>query len=151
MQKRLAASIALAAVLIIPSVASAMDGTMTFDGAKAKGQGERFANVTYTLSAQVDAASTSRRSRATHSQVCVQRAPTASSPLLYGAVWSNEMFKTIQLDFSNGLRLKLSDAAGISYKVATDKDLEEICFTFKSIEVSMKGQNAVTANPVTGV
>jgi hypothetical protein len=142
----IAASTAIAA-LLVPSVASAMDGTMSFDGSKSKGQGERFANLTYTVGSPTDAASgTTRRARATHSAVCVQRAPTATSPSLFGALVTNEMFKTVQLDLTNGLRLKLTDGAVISYKVANEKDLEEICFIFKTIEVSMKGQNPVTAN-----
>lgn len=146
MQKHIAASIALAAVFIIPSVASAMDGTMTFEGAKARGQSERFANVVYSVSAPTDTAGTRRTGRANHSAVCVQRTPTATSSLLFGAIVTNEQLRVVQLDMTNGLRIKLTDATVTGYKVATEKDLEEICFTFRAIEVSMKGQNPVSAN-----
>lgn len=71
--------------------------------------------------------------------MCVTRTPIASSTTFFSALVTNEVLRTVTFDTSLGVRIKLSNASVASYKLFEERDQEEICFTFASIELTMRG------------
>ncbi|AKU99831.1 hypothetical protein AKJ09_06495 [Labilithrix luteola] len=133
------------AVLVAPAMAFALDGTLTVEATRSKIPAERFIGVKYELKTPRDASSGLATGRRQHSPVCVYRQTGATSVTFFQAAVTNESFKTVTLDISNGSRMKLTNAGVASYGLvggAEGKDLEEICFSFQRIEFTVKGNMA---------
>lgn len=132
------------ALASLPGLALA-DGTIGFEGKRTKGTtGDRFGTLSFSVTVPRDAASGLPTGRRQYKPVCVMRTPQASTTAFLQNLATNEGFKSVTIESSNGLRIRLTNATAASYQYLQEKELEELCFSFQTIEVSVKGGAAFT-------
>lgn len=145
MLRRVLGSWVFGLITVTSTTAFAADGFMSFEAQRSgRGDKERFGNVSYSVASPKDTATGQSTGKRQHKPVCVTRTPLPSSGHLVSALITNDTFKSVVFETSNGVRIKLTNASLASYKLFEDKENEELCFTFQSIELSVKGGPAMS-------
>ncbi len=127
-----------ASVLAASAGAFALDGTFSSDGSKQKFGADKLVGLKYEVKSPRDIATGQASGKRQHAPVCIYKAGSATSAQYFQATVNNEVLKSVSIELSNGVHIKLTTANVASFAILdTDgKDLEEVCFTFQKIEIS---------------